>query len=110
LLRHAFSEEDTTTTEQTSVDYSVVTNRDDASAVSDLDSYVEYEQQMAQQKRSKRRNGKTVNEEDDENGDLDKAINELGEKRDETKICALNKVYCFCCSTKISLNSSHRLS
>lgn len=103
LLRRALAHEDE---EQGSVDFSIVTNRDDASADSDLESFFEWEQQngangngnsggggAAQKKRNHNKwKGQQYGNDVERHDDLENAMDELTEKRDATKVQALQKV------------------
>ncbi|TMW61558.1 hypothetical protein Poli38472_012749 [Pythium oligandrum] len=103
LLRHALThedledEEDTRGAEHTSVDYSVVTNVDDSSAESDLEGFSEWQQGgiLANGKKKKGgRRGKLREqlEGDETHDELEEALEKLAEKRDTTKIQALQKI------------------
>lgn len=101
LLRRALAHDDE---EQGSVDFSIVTNRDDASADSDLESFLEWEQQdgngngnsgggAAQKKRNRNKwKGQQYGDDVERHDDLESAMDELTEKRDATKVQALQKV------------------
>ncbi|KAF4321063.1 hypothetical protein BBO99_00004449 [Phytophthora kernoviae] len=99
LLRNALmagSESD-----DVSVDYSIISNFDDSSVESELESTLQWareQQQMASGGR-KGRNKKWKDEEDEDNAggeagddDLEGAMEELAEKRDTTKVSALQKI------------------
>ncbi|KAG7389427.1 Interferon- developmental regulator 1 [Phytophthora boehmeriae] len=85
-----------------SVDYSIISNCGDSSIESELESTLQWareEQQMASSGGRKTRNKKWKEEEDDgfeggeaEDDDLEGAMEELTEKRDTTKISALQKI------------------
>ncbi|TYZ58835.1 hypothetical protein PybrP1_005135 [[Pythium] brassicae (nom. inval.)] len=111
LLRRALAHEDE---DLGSVDDSVVTNRDDASAESDLESVLEWELQNgganggsdvasasapktkhAHAKWKAQRYGNDTGR--DEN--LESAIDELAEKRDATKVHALQKILSMLCGS-----------
>lgn len=107
-MRRALAHEDE---EQGSVDFSIVTNRDDASADSDLESFLEWEQQnggnangndgagggAAQTKRNHNKwKGQQYGDDVERHDDLENAMDELTEKRDATKVQALQKVRYSC--------------
>ncbi|KAF1323636.1 Interferon-related developmental regulator 1, partial [Globisporangium splendens] len=128
LLWQALAHED----DQGSVDFSIITNRDESSASSDLESVLEWEQNengargglngdggAAGSQQKKRTNkwkaqqyGGAHHERDEE---LETAIDELMEKRDTTKIQALRKIIRLLCgsvmtasvqSSKVTLTSN----
>jgi hypothetical protein len=86
--------------EDGSDDYSVVTNRDDSSVESELESTLQWEQQAAAAAVASGRKGrgKKWQDEDEEDtteaadDDLEGAMEELTEKRDATKASALEKI------------------
>lgn len=103
LLRSALTpDEEGDASEQASVDYSIITNRDDDSVESELEGLLQYEaeQELATRPsagtKANRRSKKWKDQYDDGDGDrhrdLDEAVDELGEKRDATKIQALRKI------------------
>ncbi|DAZ92869.1 TPA: hypothetical protein N0F65_003048 [Lagenidium giganteum] len=101
LPRHALAHEDDDAdgVDQRSVDFSILTNKDDSSAGSDLEGFAELEQQKPKRKAGGKK-WKDQYHEDDE--DLEKAIDELTEKRDSAKIEALNKILDLLCGTVMS--------
>lgn len=88
------------------MDFSIVTNRDDASADSDLESFFEWDQQngvngngnsggggAAHKKRNHNKwKGQQYGNDVERHDDLENAMDELTEKRDATKVQALQKV------------------
>lgn len=113
-LAHDDDGDDARDQDSGSVDFSIVTNRDDSSASSDLESVLEWEQQngargavangengggQQQKRRNNKWKGQQYSGDGDRDDDLENAIDELMEKRDATKIQALQKVcvLCGCC-------------
>ncbi|RLN95770.1 hypothetical protein BBJ28_00015955 [Nothophytophthora sp. Chile5] len=85
--------------ENGSVDYSVITNRDDSSVESELESTLQWEQQQSAGGRNGRGKKWKEEEEDEQeqddgeaDSDLEGAVEELTEKRDATKVRALQKI------------------
>ncbi|OWZ04398.1 Interferon-related developmental regulator protein [Phytophthora megakarya] len=79
--------------EDASVDYSVISNWGDSSVESELESTLQWEQQQQQQQAGRKTRGKKwKDEEETEADDLEGAMEELTEKRDTTKISALEKI------------------
>ncbi|KAH7485376.1 hypothetical protein KRP22_006524 [Phytophthora ramorum] len=85
--------------EDGSVDFSVITNRDDSSVESELEGALQWEAQQQQASASggrKGRNKKRKDEDEDaadvDDDDLEGAMEQLTEKRDSTKIAALEKI------------------
>ncbi|GMF20753.1 unnamed protein product [Phytophthora fragariaefolia] len=84
--------------EDGSVDYSIVTNCDDSSVESELESALQWEQQQQQQASGggrKTRGKKWKDEEEQEDAvddGLEGAMEQLTEKRDSTKVAALEKI------------------
>ncbi|KAE8886340.1 hypothetical protein PF005_g17692 [Phytophthora fragariae] len=89
--------------EDASIDYSIVTNCDDSSVESELEGALQWEQQQQLQQsgggtggrkgRGKKWKDEEGQEQDDvEDDDLEGAMEQLTEKRDSTKVAALDKI------------------
>ncbi|KAK1943160.1 Interferon-related developmental regulator 1 [Phytophthora citrophthora] len=86
--------------EDGSIDYSIISNADDSSVESELEGALQWEMQQreaaASASNGRKTRGKKWKEEEDiveaEDDDLEGAMEELTEKRDTTKIAALEKI------------------
>lgn len=101
LLRHALAHEDDNHmargADQASVNYSVMTNRDDSSNGSDLDGFQELVDMPTKPKKTMR--WKDQYDADEREEELEKAIDNLMEKRDSTKIEGLRQILSVLCGS-----------